>query len=596
VAVSGLLKYVTRKPALDAFQSSVTAQVSDTKNGGLGHLGRARLSTPIIKDTLGISIAGFHDERSGVIDRLDPETLEVLDKDIDWVTRWGVSGDLFWQISDRASFRLTGQYQEPDWGWDSWVYLESRDSDEPLFDEFATIADLSGSEFEQSFENYAATFDYEFDFASLTAVTSYVAYAYTQLVDTTLFDLAPAWPDGPPLADFLLGREPGTTESSQFTLNASSKKLVQEVRLLSPASDTLEWLTGIYYADEDTGQYQEVRTIPPALLLLADFPTEYKELAGYGRVTYFFTPDFDLTGGIRISKTSIEFQTALAGAFAGLGQEPDVTKYDTNKDTIPTWSIEARYRPSDALSFYGKAATGYRPSSPNIPLFHPVTGEQLAPDFLESDEIISFELGARGLALDGDLYYEATLWTSEFKDFQTDIMIFNTGTAINFPGSLDSEGIELYVAAEPFDGFSLTASATYTNSELSNIDDSAPFPVEGSEGERIPDVPRWTAAGRAQYAWPVFASSQASIRGGLRYIGDAVANQALDSNGERIWLDGYVLADLDLALIFGSYAFRVFVTNLFDEVALVKRNDLIQFSGGFYTRPRTIGLSFTADF
>ena len=77
---------------------------------------------------------------------------------------------------------------------------------------------------------------------------------------------------------------------------------------------------------------------------------------------------------------------------------------------------------------------------------------------------------------------------------------------------------------------------------------------------------------------------QVSLSGG--YFGDVVNDR--DFTGGN-----YAIADFGIAYDFGAVTARAFVQNAFDELAFISRSGE---DNAQLTRPRTIGLSMTADF
>ena len=76
------------------------------------------------------------------------------------------------------------------------------------------------------------------------------------------------------------------------------------LRLTSTTEGNYEWLVGLFYSDESTQNSQRLTGMPQDILALnAEFPSDYNELAAFGNYTYYFAPNFDVTAGLRISKT-----------------------------------------------------------------------------------------------------------------------------------------------------------------------------------------------------------------------------------------------------------------------------------------------------
>ena len=113
-AVGGTIKYVTRKPSLEKFSGVVAVDGASITDGGNTGLYNARITTPLIEDKLGLSLAGFYEENDGFTDRVDAVTGQLIKEDTNSYDRYGLSADLYLEASDQLSFRLRALHQKTD--------------------------------------------------------------------------------------------------------------------------------------------------------------------------------------------------------------------------------------------------------------------------------------------------------------------------------------------------------------------------------------------------------------------------------------------------------------------------------------------------
>ena len=73
-SVGGLLRYVTRKPALDEFRGTFGVDYNSIGSGDNGTTINGRVSIPLIQDQLGVTLAAFKQETAAYVDRVDPVT------------------------------------------------------------------------------------------------------------------------------------------------------------------------------------------------------------------------------------------------------------------------------------------------------------------------------------------------------------------------------------------------------------------------------------------------------------------------------------------------------------------------------------------
>ena len=296
---------------------------------------------------------------------------------------------------------------------------------------------------------------------------------------------------------------PGTADtllSGIQNQTTSTDKFTQEFRLVSPESDTFEWLLGAYYTDEDSAIIQQIHrrsrrapNIPArAFRLLADLSIDstYEELALFANATWHVTDRFDLSFGGRWSEND---QDAAQTCLIVLPILPGgrIGDFDDLKSSESpfTWSVSPRYEFTDTTSVYLRVATGFRPGGPNVlPPGHP-----REPASYDSDELTSYELGLR---TGTDTAASRSTSPRIFLDWE-DIQLFAVvnGVGINANGgTAESKGVEFTATARATDGLSLTLTGAYTDAELT--EDTDPGSSAASTATALPYVPEWTLGAR----------------------------------------------------------------------------------------------------
>ncbi len=226
--------------------------------------------------------------------------------------------------------------------------------------------------------------DYDLDFAELTSVTSYQHLdSGTFVVPQNSGTLNFIFVNVLPLLGGVTIPAPGLL--SNDTLN-DTKKFTQELRLASSGEGPLSWLTGGYFTHERSRQEQAVnaRTTAGELVsavnptLRVTILTELTEYSAFGNLTYAFSPEFDVTGGVRVGRIEQINRTLLSGSNAdayrlffvvnGPGEGPPAdTGAQKGSKTIATYLATARYHFSQDGMIFARFATGFRPGGPNFP-------------------------------------------------------------------------------------------------------------------------------------------------------------------------------------------------------------------------------------
>tara|TARA_R110002110_G_scaffold412299_1_gene638113 strand:- start:22010 stop:24229 length:2220 start_codon:yes stop_codon:yes gene_type:complete len=581
-SVGGMMRYISRDPALQEVRGTVTAEISDTASGDLGYTYSGRVSLPIIDNTLGLTLSGFYQDTAGYVDQVDPATGAVIDEDADGGITEGFAADLLFVPTDKLEVRLKYLQQNIDADYYSDVLLEEA-SDRAVWGEYSNT-ELQGPRL-VDFETFSAGVNYDLGWATLTSSSSYVEYEFGQIQDGTN--------SFAPLVDLFDGREPGTTTNVALVLEAGSEKYVQELRLTSNGSGPLQWIAGLYYADEESFNNQSAQATPAFDLLTIAFPAEYREYAGFGNVTWELNEKFDVTAGARVSRNRIELAYTTSGLLLGTADlvTPEI------EDTVDTYLFAARYRPSDRLSLYSRVASGYRPAQSVLPILDPTTGENIAEPLVDADSVWSYEIGAKGSSLRDKLSYDLALWMIDWSEFQSALVINGVGTSGNAQDSLGAYGFEGELTLRPTEAWTLVGNMSYTSSEL----DSDEPQFGGVAGEQYPDLPEWTASLQWNYGFRVFDQWQGNLGGGLRYTGSFDSAFSASTAQLPLKVDSRLVTDLDASITNSRFTFGLYVTNLFDERELVARVDNIiagtgVASRGRFTRPRTIGLNARVDF
>lgn len=582
-SVGGLLRYISRDPALEEMRASFSADVSSTKSGEWGETFTGKVSVPLIKNKLGITVAGYHQHQAGFVDSVDPADGTVLFEDANGGESIGYSGDLLFTPTDELEVRLKYVKQENESDFLSNVNLAGPDTEEGLFGDYASL-DAPGPT-DLDFEIYSGTLNYDFGSFSLTSTTSHAEYETSSTIDFTAGFAG--------LADLLAGNPPGTTTGVDFVGLSGSEKTVQEVRLTSADNETFEWIAGFYYTNEETFNIQDVNATPAFNLLFADFPSEYTEYAGFANATYYFNKDFDISGGIRISKNEISLDFNTSGPLAG----DSAIVGEVLEDTVDTYLFAARYRVDEDLSLYARVASGYRPAQANIPIIDPFTGEDIAPPVVEADQAWSYEVGAKGTTASGKVDYDIALWRISWDNFQSEVVANGVTTGGNAVGGITAYGFESILTVRPIENLSITGNLGYTSSTL---DEDEPG-IQGLEGENVPNLPNWKGSLQWNYVFDVSGDWSGTFGGGIRYIGGFDSAFRQSATQLSVPIDGRTFADINVGVSNGTVHLGLYATNLFDNRALLSRDNTILGGAvpaptGIFERPRTIGANVRVDF
>ena len=607
-SLGGVIKYVANEPSTEGFEGRAQGTVEDVEGGGTGYALTSFVNVPL-SDTFAIRASGFYRSDDGFIDSIgnnpilffaDPDVTIVdgsrVEDDFNSVDTTGGRLSAKFEPNEKFSIDLTALFQDIDSeGAD--LFEADPDSLQRLYGGF--VASRYHPEYTDiSYRLYSATIDWDIGSASLQSITSYGEFEQEFQRDAALVPLG-----GLPvsqLATFVYGT-PLSAILNQITF---TDKFTQELRLVSPESDSFEWLVGAYYTDEDSGLDPQTYTLvdpgtenPAAgIPALADgsLVSTYEEIAAFANATWHVTDRFDLSFGGRWSDNDQEATQVLTiGLPPELGGGTAVFDGLTSSESPFTWSVSPRYEFSDTTSIYARAATGFRPGGPNV--LPPGSPPEIAS--YDSDELKSYEVGFRTGTSDGALSLDIAAYYLDWDDIQLFASIGGVGVNAN-GGTAVSKGFELTATARAENGLNVTLTAAYTDAYLT--EDTDPL-VGGLDGDPLPFVPEVTLGLGSDYEWSVFGDATAYVGGQISYTGKQYANFDLRSaGGDLRSADNFGTLDLRTGIVWDSWSLELYGKNVTDEIGVTDINNTIVYPNGAVgvgvIRPRTIGLALGVRF
>ena len=328
----------------------------------------------------------------------------------------------------------------------------------------------------------------------------------------------------------------------QIDMRGRLNTFAQELRLENIGNDRFHWVAGANYEKSKTRENQlQIYANNLSAINSSIFQNGIKtrnnieNYAFFGNVEYEVVENLTAKGGIRYTDSTIKNTACgtdagdgnIANIFNFLGdlfndniaadgsrKNPGLFQYigqgdcfTINYDLIPgeefksnlkennvSWRVGLDYRASDEVLLYGNVSKGYKAGS--FPTSSPAAYVGLEPVTQES--VLAYELGVKTELLDRRLMINAAGFIYDYKDKQVQGTIFdNVWGALpqlrNIPKS-KVKGAEIDITAAPVRGLTLTAAATYLDSEITKISPTE-FTVIGPldmKGQRIPLTPKFS--------------------------------------------------------------------------------------------------------
>lgn len=616
-AIGGILKYVTVKPDPNRFSGRFEVGGDAARHGDKSGLIRGAVNIPMVADKVGLRLSGFRRDDPGYID--DPhQALRHVNN-----ARWkGGRGALLWNLSETISVNLSGMVQR----------MRSNGNDTVDIDPFTRqflYGDLTRERFlhKEWFKSrndiYSADILWDLKWARFLSTTS-----YSELHNGADTDLTPSV-GGPAVMEAIFGRP---NLGFEQPLVVHGNKFTQELRLTSPGDSRLEWQAGLFYTRNRMTWDQAVYLFDiPSQALVSDFGpmfqgylrNRYAERAVFGNVDYHFTPEFDVSVGVRYSNARQSLRSEFEGALLG----PPLDFDEPQDEHAVTWAFNPRYRFSADSMAYARIATGYRPGGVAV-MTADALAAGLSPIF-KSDRVTNYEIGWKASLFDRRVTMDLSAYYIRWVDLQESITI-DGFIFLSNGGKAHSQGIEAAFTWMPLTGLNLAASITYNSNRLDR--DAQTNPDLSQSGARLPGTPKFSGNFSVDYNWPVSGGTQA-------FVGASVFSTSTRPNGLSLGYDptkasltgpvpnfatipiynsttneilgyastklpSYTTVDLRAGLEHGPWTMQVYVKNLADERVFnglggpnsTPSSDAPPIWGAVALQPRIVGLSLAWKF
>jgi len=460
----GTVRYITTQPSLTKTSFYSRDEVSYTEGGAPSYEAGIAAGTPLIDGTLGVRVTAWYRYDGGWIDRIDPYSLDLQQKNANY--------------DQTKLFRIAFVYAPSD----NWTVTPSFSYQDRYRNDVESYWGLYSNPSNNQYVNADPTQRTDPDIYYITALkiqgdlgpvrlinnTSYFKRSEVTGYDGTLYNLgfyqtflggyfplldgngvhlptcdqqaATIAGNGQPAQSCL------TSYQSPASINNDQQNFTEELRLQSnDPTSALTWTTGLFFA-MDKQQYLEQIHDPelnalteavagtPYTQVFTDnngnpvpyvsaFPndsyflqtySEDKQLAWFGEGTYSFTDQYKLTVGARFSRTEFLFNTLTGGPQLFL--QPQSNSGDKKENSFtPKVSFSYQYDPHDL--YYATYAKGFRPGGANNPVPQAACSQDFAafgitqaPATYNSDTVNSFEVGAKNnfdnrIKLASSIYY-----------------------------------------------------------------------------------------------------------------------------------------------------------------------------------------------
>ena len=450
-ASAGVINIVTKNPS-EEFEGSVEVTGADDDYYRFA----GSVSGPI-SDSVGFRLNAYYDDFGGNIENaLGGDDLQATESQ-------GVRAKVRFDASQDLTVTVTADYNEldqtfsastfrevsPDAQWlknfglgvsqDVWFSGIGLKAGEDNFKGAASTIPHSAS------EDYsvAVKVEYQLGEHSVTSITGWRNWEY---VNTTDIDGA---------AD-LFGSS--WDMSSLYEID----QITQEIRIASPASDTFEYVAGLWYSQSDYDRgFVRKPLIPGTTIAKSDWLAYAgnEALSVFGQGTWKLSEQLNVTAGLRYQMEDVEVQFDNAvngGSFAG-----------SDDDSVMVGRAAVQYFVNDDVMLYASYARGYKGQAYNTTSSF---NQFQADNPVGTEDSDAYEVGVKGDFMDGRLRVNANYFLVNYTGFQAQSGVINDDGAIELSldnvGELETSGVELDVTALLSDNLLLNVGASWTDATI----------------------------------------------------------------------------------------------------------------------------------
>jgi iron complex outermembrane receptor protein len=585
----GTVRYITVQPSLTKTSEYARAETSYTEGGAPSYEAGIAAGTPLIDGVLGVRVSAWYRRDGGWIDRIDPTTLAVVDKNANRDDTTVLRVAALWQPTDALRITPSILYQNSQRN-DVTIYWP--EYSDPSKDRYVSANPTARPEPDKF---YLPALNVQADLGSSVTLISTTAYFHrdeTSGYDGTLYNLGYYQTLGTvdfPLLDGSGVHLPPGLQNYRAPASVTNQQsnVTQEFRLQSTdPTARLSWTVGTFYSLDRQYSLEEIHDpmadaffnqelgmniatffgtplnpdgssyLPMGDSYFNRLVSHDRQIAGFGEANFKLTDTLKLTAGVRVSKTTYNIES-LSGGPQNSGPRPG-TQQNSETPVTPKAGIEWQVDPNNLYYFtYAKGfrSGGGNPSIPYDPTYQNPNigctqdflnfGIAHAPATYKSDSVKSFEIGAKN-NIENRVRLASSIYYIQWNNIQGNVVppICQIQWTDNL-GNAVSKGFDLQADFQVTDALAIESAFGYTDARYTKnafpsgaitTGPNPPLPlvvtgdaVAGPNGIGTGySIPPYSVTIGMEYKFHAFAH-ESFVRGDYEYLaGDKWVHPALD--------------------------------------------------------------------
>jgi iron complex outermembrane receptor protein len=460
-AEGGTIRFITKDPVLDRFETSADVGALFTEYGAPSRRLQVMLNTPLIQETLGLRLAADFDHAGGWIDQPAVNIKNFNSQDVVNVRIEGL-----WKPTEHFELRALQLAIRRSYG------IGNGEDAAGNYTQYFNLTTTPHGEQQGNLSNLTLTYD--FGKAQLLNSTTYFNH------QTNNYYIGLQIPPSAPPPHF----------ASLFTYYpVKDENFSDELRLSNTGAGPWQWTVGGFYK-----RYRDTYAGNSYFAFLADgvsgttAPLPPAPFSFFGNTlssawSAFADTNYKLLGRVTIGAGARYFSNNYSAIYFSPYEQA------TFRSTDPRFYIQ--YQANPQVNTYASAAKGFRSGGFNgagLPSYGP-------------ESVWTYELGSKMRLLDGRLGVDADVFYTDYKKY--DISGYYAATKLYVTenaGDAAVKGIEAQATWRLPDGWSFSVNGDYLDSYFRTV--TAQF-TGFAVGDQLPFVPKYTltASMEREYRW-----------------------------------------------------------------------------------------------
>lgn len=334
----------------------------------------------------------------------------------------------------------------------------------------------------------------------------------------------------------------------------------EELQLLSPEGESVDWILGLFYYRENYTINQafsagDTYCVPVVAVFLgpeaagqclafeqdrfveSDFTQSLDSFAGFGQFTWYINEKWSVTGGGRCTheKKDGDFIQVVRNPYATLIRSPEIVTGMRVDDSHFTWLANLSWYPNDELMLYATASTGYKSGGFNSEgAEQPLGAEKRV---FGPEDSTNYELGIKSTLFHNSMTANINLYRLDLNDFQN-LGFDGLSFIVLNAGKLRQQGVEADINWVPTSALRIVSGVSYLDSEYLSFPGAPGLPgdpgTQDLKGERSTFSPKWQASVQADWTGSLTSNLDWRLGGGWRYLSEQNIGSVTNNNPQTI--------------------------------------------------------------